>query len=60
MTVAFNDCIVCFIVFLSIVLYWFQIDEAADVIQKLHLIAQELPSGKYVFIKHEFMILLKI
>lgn len=26
-----------------------QIDEAADIIQKLHLIAQELPSGKYVF-----------
>lgn len=49
MTVAFNDFIVCFVVFLSIVLYWFQIDEAADVIQKLHLIAQELPSGKYVF-----------
>jgi len=59
MTVAFNDFIVCFIVFLSIVLYWFQIDEAADVIQKLHLISQELPSGKYVFIKHAFMILFK-
>ena len=28
----------------------FQIYEAADVIQKLHLIAQELPSGKYVTI----------
>lgn len=27
---------------------FFQIYEAADVIQKLHLIAQELPSGKYV------------
>lgn len=26
--------------------HYFQIDEAADVIQKLHLIAQELPSGK--------------
>jgi len=59
MTVAFNDFIVCFIVFLSIILYWFQIDEAADVIQKLHLISQELPSGKYVFIKHAFVILFK-
>lgn len=50
MTVTCNDFIVCFVFFLSIILYWFQIDEAADVIQKLHLIAQELPSGKYVFI----------
>jgi hypothetical protein len=48
-TVTCTDLINCCIVILAVLMLLLQIDEAADIIQKLHLIAQELPSGKYVF-----------
>lgn len=50
MNIVFTDLIICCILILTL-LVLLQIDEAADIIQKLHLIAQELPSGKYVFIE---------
>lgn len=37
-------------------IYNLQIDEAADIIQKLYLISQDLPSPKYVFKKFSLLL----